>query len=92
MGSHLVPVGSAIVCAKCGESKVDEKARLVLISCFSKLHTWRDGRVAEGGGLLNRYTVEKPYPGFESLSLRQFFFVRILRNVYARYSMEAKTE
>jgi hypothetical protein len=25
--------------------------------------------VAEGGGLLNRYTVEKPYRGFESLSL-----------------------
>ena len=25
--------------------------------------------MAEGGGLLNRYTVEKPYRGFESLSL-----------------------
>src|SRR5258706_2400490 len=32
----------------------------------------RRGRVAEGGGLLNRYTVLKPYPGFESLRLRQF--------------------
>src|SRR5690348_4500412 len=31
----------------------------------------RDGRVAEGGGLLNRYRVEKLYRGFESLSLRQ---------------------
>ena len=30
----------------------------------------RDGRVAEGGGLLNRYRVEKLYRGFESLSLR----------------------
>ena len=31
----------------------------------------RDGREAEGGGLLNRYTIEKSYRGFESLSLRQ---------------------
>lgn len=31
----------------------------------------RGGRVAEGGGLLNRYTVESPYPGFKSLPLRQ---------------------
>ena len=29
------------------------------------------GRVAEGGGLLNRYRVVKPYRGFESLRLRQ---------------------
>src|SRR6185437_5323265 len=28
------------------------------------------GREAEGGGLLNRYTVEKPYRGFESLRHR----------------------
>jgi hypothetical protein len=27
--------------------------------------------VAEGGGLLNRYTASKPYRGFESLRLRQ---------------------
>ena len=31
------------------------------------------GRVAEGGGLLNRYRVVKPYRGFESLRLRQFY-------------------
>ena len=31
----------------------------------------RRGRVAEGGGLLNRYRVVKPYRGFESLRLRQ---------------------
>jgi hypothetical protein len=31
----------------------------------------RCGRVAEGGGLLNRYRVVKPYRGFESLRLRQ---------------------
>src|ERR1700722_2722819 len=30
------------------------------------------GRVAEGGGLLNRYRVVKPYRGFESLRLRQY--------------------
>ena len=32
----------------------------------------RCGREAEGGGLLNRYRVVKPYRGFESLRLRQF--------------------
>jgi hypothetical protein len=30
----------------------------------------RRGRAAEGGGLLNRYRVVKPYRGFESLRLR----------------------
>ena len=30
------------------------------------------GREAEGGGLLNRYRVVKPYRGFESLRLRQY--------------------
>jgi hypothetical protein len=29
--------------------------------------------VAEGGGLLNRYRVVKPYRGFESLRLRQLY-------------------
>ena len=32
--------------------------------------------MAEGGGLLNRYRVVKPYRGFESLRLRQFIFVQ----------------
>src|SRR5258706_12203173 len=32
----------------------------------------RGGRVAEGGGLLNRYRALKPYRGFESPSLRHF--------------------
>jgi hypothetical protein len=32
--------------------------------------------VAEGGGLLNRYRVVKPYRGFESLRLRQNTVVR----------------
>jgi hypothetical protein len=31
--------------------------------------------VAEGGGLLNRYRVVKPYRGFESLRLRHLVFV-----------------
>src|SRR2546426_3935446 len=31
---------------------------------------WSCGREAEGGGLLNRYRVVKPYRGFESLPLR----------------------
>ena len=44
--------------------------------------TRRDGREAEGGGLLNRYTVEKSYRGFESLSLRQ----------YSRHFCEVDTE
>jgi hypothetical protein len=35
------------------------------------------GRVAEGGGLLNRYRVVKPYRGFESLRLRQSMFSRL---------------
>ena len=30
--------------------------------------------MAEGGGLLNRYRVVKPYRGFESLRLRQLRF------------------
>ncbi len=37
----------------------------------------RRGRVAEGGGLLNRYRVVKPYRGFESLRLRQSMFSRV---------------
>src|SRR4051812_3702720 len=37
----------------------------------------RDGRAAEGDGLLNRYTGSNPYPGFESPSLR--FFARVFR-------------
>src|SRR5579872_3150314 len=32
---------------------------------------WSCGRVAEGGGLLNRYRLVKAYRGFESLRLRQ---------------------
>jgi hypothetical protein len=35
--------------------------------------------VAEGGGLLNRYRVVKPYRGFESLRLRQHYPVRDVR-------------
>ena len=31
--------------------------------------------MAEGGGLLNRYTALKPYRGFESLRLRQLLLI-----------------
>ncbi len=44
----------------------------------------RRGRVAEGGGLLNRYTLVKAYRGFESLRLRQVSgspYVRTLDSV-----------
>jgi hypothetical protein len=34
--------------------------------------------VAEGGGLLNRYRVVKPYRGFESLRLRQTYPSKLL--------------
>src|SRR5256714_6055937 len=37
---------------------------------MSRRQTRRDGRAAEGDGLLNRYTGSNPYPGFESPSLR----------------------
>src|ERR1700761_5821269 len=37
---------------------------------------WRRGRVAEGGGLLNRYRLVKAYRGFESLRLRQICWNR----------------
>ncbi len=35
--------------------------------------------MAEGGGLLNRYTAQKLYRGFESPSLRHFLFELGLR-------------
>ena len=39
------------------------------------------GREAEGGGLLNRYTFEKAYRGFESLPLCQQHFVLIYQRL-----------
>ena len=47
------------------------------------------GRVAEGGGLLNRYRVVKPYRGFESLRLRQFITILIPRDCVALCGAEA---
>src|ERR1700737_1218260 len=53
----------------------ESRARnLALAACHRVGHIEpcrRCGRVAEGGGLLNRYRVVKPYRGFESLRLRQ---------------------
>ena len=49
-----------------------------LASAIYKVPDMRScGREAEGGGLLNRYTVEKPYRGFESLRLRHFPVFRL---------------
>ena len=39
---------------------------------YRRPRIWRGGREAEGGGLLNRYTAQKLYRGFESLPLRNF--------------------
>ena len=44
-----------------------------LVNCEFPLLVWRGGRVAEGGGLLNRYRALKPYRGFESPLLRARF-------------------
>jgi hypothetical protein len=47
------------------------------------------GRVAEGGGLLNRYRVVKPYRGFESLRLRHIavYLFEIIR-FYKRHRLK----
>ena len=43
-------------------------------------HLWRGGRVAEGGGLLNRYRVKSPIEGSNpSLSSSSFFFFQSSR-------------
>jgi hypothetical protein len=52
-----------------------ELGRLESVACGSPPRRayppqWSCGREAEGGGLLNRYRVVKPYRGFESLRLR----------------------
>ena len=47
--------------------------------------------MAEGGGLLNRYRVVKPYRGFESLRLRQNHLYRAdFAGVYA-WSLSVRT-
>jgi hypothetical protein len=50
---------------------VSESAACGWLSPQAYPRRWSCGRVAEGGGLLNRYRVVKPYRGFESLRLRQ---------------------
>src|SRR5438034_10685377 len=44
---------------------------------FRRCRSWRGGRVAEGGGLLNRYRALKPYRGFESPPLRPRYGILI---------------
>jgi hypothetical protein len=46
-------------------------------ACRAYRRCRRRGRVAEGGGLLNRYRLVKAYRGFESLRLRQFRLQRL---------------
>src|SRR5579863_3874303 len=52
--------GTAAKSAACGSAQ-----------CRAYPPCWSCGRVAEGGGLLNRYRLVKAYRGFESLRLRQ---------------------
>src|SRR5436305_1064916 len=54
-------------CPSCGDPSELVGRRCELIANWR----WRDGRVAEGDGLLNRYTGSNLYPGFESPSLRE---------------------
>ena len=49
------------------------------------------GRVAEGGGLLNRYRVVKPYRGFESLRLRQKTAYRLVVAMFSVCLPELRT-
>lgn len=46
--------------------------------------SWSCGRVAEGGGLLNRYRLVKAYRGFESLRLRQSMVFRYFPHSFRR--------
>ena len=48
-----------------------QDGKIVSLRLHRDFLLWSGGREAEGGGLLNRCTVEKPYRGFESLPLRQ---------------------
>src|SRR5262249_4313247 len=48
----------------------------------------RGGRVAEGGGLLNRYRALKLYRGFESHPLRQYF--RKLPSPISKMALQAQ--
>ncbi len=55
--------------ASCSGSSL-ARARAFLYGAPAVQTAWRGGREAEGGGLLNRYTAQKLYRGFESLPLR----------------------
>ena len=49
----------------------------------------RGGREAEGGGLLNRYTGQNLYRGFESLPLRQMFMAKGLWKNYKSWALHS---
>jgi hypothetical protein len=65
------PIASGRSRLNSGESGSLKSAACGTPPCRAYRPCWRRGRVAEGGGLLNRYRVVKPYRGFESLRLRQ---------------------
>jgi hypothetical protein len=50
--------------------------------CFPRVR--RRGRAAEGGGLLNRYRVVKPYRGFESPRLRHIALILLGLNCISK--------
>src|SRR6185437_9848727 len=62
---------SSLVFKWIADIRMAQICRLRLAPASGISAIWRRGRVAEGGGLLNRYRVVKPYRGFESLRLRQ---------------------
>jgi hypothetical protein len=64
-------VSRAVTRKEPGERRLDSPAAGPENFRYNRGQTRRDGREAEGGGLLNRYRVVKLYRGFESLSLRQ---------------------
>ena len=75
LGLALTP-GLAFKSLTNGESVGPKSAACGTPPCRAYRPCWRRGRVAEGGGLLNRYRVVKPYRGFESLRLRHPSAVR----------------
>src|SRR6266550_1282063 len=68
--------GSCIAAIVIDGDRASQETRLVgyrtrsRAANFRRCRSWRGGRVAEGGGLLNRYRALKPYRGFESPLLR----------------------
>ena len=72
--SQAMPVDPRrLPCAQAGAVSIRPELPYPRLLAIHHASARRDGRAAEGGGLLNRYTVKQPYRGFESPSLRHFF-------------------